>query len=870
MGQNPAEEIYFRHLLTTIEALPTLPVVALEGMKRALKPSGTLKELLGIVEIDPALTSKVLKVANTPHYGKPGTITSLGEAASRLGYPVLRSIVLSVSAMEFFSDWKEDYGLDLGELWKHSIGAAVWSRHLSGAVNPALDPEEAFISGLLHDIGKVIFCNSLKGRYREVLQHAAKRGLRLYQAERECLGCDHADVSNWVLGNWKIPSLYSRVIFHHHHPARSLFEQERELCLCRIVKLADQLCYCYGTGNGGDPVPRQEPSQTLLKELGIPIGALETANPKIRFDVEELLERLDWMPISRTAYLPTLMDAHRALGELGQVRETQHQTLAQRERELRGINVLGLSLQGSDSIPDTLRILAESLVSAFPFEESICTVYLNSKWELNCHARKVGDASHCQSTLQEQPRRPESYDARDSEGPLLFADLIGKDGPLGHMQVRPSRQDAVLMDTVGLLLASCAKMAAEAIDRVHSLEQIQRLTENLKRSLTQIDEERERVELERNLRETILTGLPVGILLLDAKGRTLYYNPAAAKSHLSGALQIGKPLSEVFPDPMLEKGIQTVLQSGRAYRSESRFEDRATGTETEYQWSLLPVSSPPGGDATLLFTINDVTEERILQQGLLESARMASIGELAAGTAHNLRSPLGAVKGILELVVDEMESGNITCYSSETQPPQPTSSVKEQLDIVLRSLGKSFSILDDLLQFARRPDRPPEMIRLSELLEGTETLLGELLRERGIRVEKDLDANEVFGRKADLMQVFLNLYSNAYKAMPKGGMIRVHSRRPPPQQGGTARTEVSFADTGCGIPSDSLDKIFDPFYTTSDRVEGTGLGLSLTRKIVKEHGGALEVSSKVGKGTVFLLTLPAYPSAPAGGSVREA
>jgi signal transduction histidine kinase len=102
--------------------------------------------------------------------------------------------------------------------------------------------------------------------------------------------------------------------------------------------------------------------------------------------------------------------------------------------------------------------------------------------------------------------------------------------------------------------------------------------------------------------------------------------------------------------------------------------------------------------------------------------------------------------------------------------------------------------------------------------------------------------------------------------MPKGGMIRIHSRRVNPQSGGLPRSEISFADTGCGIPAENLGKIFDPFYTTSDRVEGTGLGLSLTRKIVKEHGGTLEVTSKVGKGTVFLLALPAYPDILTGGS----
>ena len=221
------------------------------------------------------------------------------------------------------------------------------------------------------------------------------------------------------------------------------------------------------------------------------------------------------------------------------------------------------------------------------------------------------------------------------------------------------------------------------------------------------------------------------------------------------------------------------------------------------------------------------------------------------------------MKGILELLLEEMEAENLLCYAPGDDPasPQPTHAVKEQLEIVLKSLNKSFSIIDDLLQFARRPDRPPEFIRLSELLDGTEAILGELLQERGIRVEKELPSDQLFGRKSDLIQVFLNLYSNAYKAMPRGGRIRIKSRKVLRKQGIPSGVEIVVSDTGCGIPEENLDKIFDPFYTTSERVEGTGLGLSLTRKIVKEHGGTLAVTSEVGTGTVFQMILPDGPDA---------
>jgi signal transduction histidine kinase len=325
-----------------------------------------------------------------------------------------------------------------------------------------------------------------------------------------------------------------------------------------------------------------------------------------------------------------------------------------------------------------------------------------------------------------------------------------------------------------------------------------------------------------------------------------------------------EPFVKAFPDPMLSKATEDLAQGERFARGETILPIAVDGSERTIQWGLVPVGKQSNGEKALLCILQDVTEERVLQKQLLESARMASVGELAAGTAHNLRSPLGAVKGILELLLEEIDAGRIACYSTDTETERPTRTVKEQVQIVLKSLDKSFSIIDDLLQFARRPDRPPERIGLRSLLEGTEVLLAELFKERGIRIEKAMEAEDLFGRKADLMQVFLNLYSNAYKAMPEGGVLSIRSRTVVLQPGNIPGTEVMVSDTGHGIPADHLPKIFDPFFTTSDRVEGTGLGLSLSRKMVKEHGGNLEVTSTLGKGTSFRLTLPSYPGGPTG------
>jgi signal transduction histidine kinase len=438
-------------------------------------------------------------------------------------------------------------------------------------------------------------------------------------------------------------------------------------------------------------------------------------------------------------------------------------------------------------------------------------------------------------------------------------DLIGKGGPLGHLRVRADADDSLPIERMGLLLASCAKLASEVIERIQSHQEIRRLAQNLEGSIAQRDQEREKVEQEKVQKENILDSIPLGLLLLNEKGLIRCRNPAARTMLPAILLEGDRPFTDTFPDPMFSRAREAILGGERFARGETTLAEAAEDSERIVQWGLVPVGKQSNGEKSILCILQDVTEERILQRQLLESARMASVGELAAGTAHNLRSPLGAVKGILELLLEEIDSGRIACYSTETETARPTRTVKEQLQIVLKSLDKSFSIIDDLLQFARRPDRPPEKLGLHKLLEGTEVLLTELFRERGIQIEKALEVNDLFGRKADLMQVFLNLYSNAYKAMPEGGILKIQSRSVFRQPGNVPFVEVIVTDSGYGIPPDHIPKIFDPFFTTSDRVEGTGLGLSLTRKMVKEHGGNLEVTSTLGKGTSFRLTLPSYP-----------
>jgi signal transduction histidine kinase/HD-like signal output (HDOD) protein len=858
MNPDTTDEVYLRHCLEAIDSLPTLPAIASEAIQRALSPDTSIEDLAEVIELDPPLTAMVLKVANAPYQDRSCSITSLKTALSKLGHAVVRGIALSCPALELFSDQQVDHGMDLGGLWIHSIETAVRAKELAGRTTPPVDPEEAFVSGLLHDVGKVFLSSLMKDKYGRVESRASEERIPLYRVERDLIGCDHADVGRWLLEHWKIPALYASVIQHHHNPSQGFLDGSYLQTLCRIVDLANQLSHGHRTSQGETPGPDAIPPR-ILKGLSLSPEEMERAQKEADRTVQRLLERVDWSPVSLATFFPVLTEANIALGGMRQDQEARQRSLVERERELTGINSLGLHLQGCNSLREALRHITTTLVTSLPFQEAVSTLFLDRRWELLSRARKDTDTGHCQTLLLEQSRQAEPYEVKEPGASWLFVDLIGKRGPLGHLRVRADEEDTLPVERMGLLLASCAKLASEAIERIQSHQEIHRLAQNLESSIGQLDEEREKVEQEKLQKENILDSIPLGLLLLNEQGMIRCRNPAAGTMLPPRLLEGKKPFTEAFPDGMLSKAREAVLQGERFSRGETTLSETSEDSARTYQWGLVPVGKESNGEKALLCILQDVTEERILQRQLLEAARMASVGELAAGTAHNLRSPLGAVKGILELLLEELDAGRIACYATDTETARPTRTVKEQLQIVLKSLDKSFSIIDDLLQFARRPDRPPEKLRLQGVLEGAEVLLAELFKERGIRVEKALDAQDLFGRKADLMQVFLNLYSNAYKAMPEGGILTIESRSTVRQPGNIPFIEVVVTDTGYGIPADHIPKIFDPFFTTSDRVEGTGLGLSLTRKMVKEHGGSLEVSSTLGKGTSFLLTLPTYP-----------
>jgi signal transduction histidine kinase len=241
----------------------------------------------------------------------------------------------------------------------------------------------------------------------------------------------------------------------------------------------------------------------------------------------------------------------------------------------------------------------------------------------------------------------------------------------------------------------------------------------------------------------------------------------------------------------------------------------------------------------------DEEEKARLQQQLRHADRLATIGQLAAGTAHELNEPLGSVLGFAELI-----------KNSHRLPKQARSDLEKIIEAALHAR----EVIRKLMIFSRQMPTQRAAVHLNELVEKGLTFLESRCAKEGIRMvrEMDRDLPEIVGDASQLHQVLVNLVVNAIQAMPHGGTLTVRTLK----RNGEA--ELVVEDTGTGMSEEILKQIFVPFFTTKQVGQGTGLGLAVVHGIVTAHGGTIEVESKVGKGTRFRVRLPAGAHSAAG------
>ncbi|TAK11840.1 MAG: PAS domain S-box protein [Acidobacteria bacterium] len=354
------------------------------------------------------------------------------------------------------------------------------------------------------------------------------------------------------------------------------------------------------------------------------------------------------------------------------------------------------------------------------------------------------------------------------------------------------------------------------------------------------------VERLRQFSDSVVESLSDGLLVVDLDDRVLRWNRRLEDLlGLERGKAIGRRLSSIFDKQFLDSLYDARRESPAAaalYRLPLAVPNGARLVNV----GIAPFKTPDGVTAGSIIVLEDVTDRANLEEQLRLSEKMAAIGLLAAGVAHEVNTPLTGISSFTQMLLERSPADD------------PNVQLLEKIE---RQTFRAAKIVNSLLNLARPSDGEAGPVDLNVILNDVLSLLEHQFRSGRIQVRKELMPSGVFikGVEYKLQQVFLNLLLNARDAMPRGGWLTLTTRL----DGRGAVVEVS--DTGGGIPSEHLARIYDPFFTTKSDGRGTGLGLSVTYGIVQEHGGTLSCDSVLGQGTKFTLTLPPIAAAAAAG-----
>lgn len=237
---NRSQEKAQERFLEDIKELPTLPTVVAQVMVTLDQPSSSARDLERLVANDQAIAARLLKLANSAFYGLPGKVNSLSRAITLLGFNTVRSMVLTIGVVNKFSGQSGNKYFDRGEFWEHSLSVAVASK-LLGTKDPSINPEEAHIAGLLHDMGKVVFDFCKPTEFYEAMMRVHEFGVDPRAAERESIGFSHDEVGALLADKWRFPEFIRESMAFHHTPA----EAAHFPVIVSAVALANQIVHSF-------------------------------------------------------------------------------------------------------------------------------------------------------------------------------------------------------------------------------------------------------------------------------------------------------------------------------------------------------------------------------------------------------------------------------------------------------------------------------------------------------------------------------------------------------------------------------------------------------------------------------------------------
>jgi two-component system NtrC family sensor kinase len=345
----------------------------------------------------------------------------------------------------------------------------------------------------------------------------------------------------------------------------------------------------------------------------------------------------------------------------------------------------------------------------------------------------------------------------------------------------------------------------------------------------------------KDFSENIVESLHVGVLAVDLDGIVESWNSRMEQLFgVSRQEAVGRQLRLLLPDELASEIAARDDQEQITGIYKHRLQHQ--GRMLTLNVSITPLVSKSGERIGRLLLLDDITQRERMEEQMTQTEKLTSLGLLAAGVAHEVNTPLAVISNYIQMLAKQMPDGD------------PRQSIIEK---IVKQTFRASEIVNNLLNFSRTGAAEASDVDVNHVVEETLSLVAHPLRTSQIQIVKQLATGlpPVRGSANKLQQVFLNLFLNARDAMPGGGMLEIRTAAH------NGSVEIEVVDTGAGIAREHIHRIFDPFFTTKAAGRGTGLGLSVSYGIIKEHAGKIDVRSTPGKGTSFHVEFPAVRKA---------
>ncbi len=759
MGKN-SRPSFSRNVISSPDQIPSLSSVSLALIHSVLDESIDINEIIQTIRLDPTLSSRILKVSNSALFGMRQPVATLSRAVPLLGRKILKNIILTSVIFDTFKMSKAD---GFKAFWKHAIGCGLACEWFCSQDNDMPEPEEGFLGGLLHDLGKLIIYSNFPPMIEDLLERLAdqsfieQRNRPPIMVENEIWHVDHTIVGKWATEKWKFPETLTECVWLHHQPFPL---DEPRKSLPPLIRFVDAMCNVYAIGENyflnsahklGCHIHYTNTFNMVRDLWGIDETDIRDLLAYIYTKMGEYTQLLEIESESEEAFISTLCKANFALGQM-------HLKAEAEQTRLLALNAY---------IKSATRFINQC--ASEPYFKTLA----EATWKfISPHA-----------TIQEL---------------ILFINPASKGRLYLYKLTRDGLFERILNPEIDGLKPD---------DVINIVSGSHELKEGLQSAISE-----KRVVFKKPGSHTDKGTFPflwaVPLFLSDPEGGKKAVGGIVCKALMSRETRMDESNLTLYLENF--SGILSPLVSFIL----------SIENVSEREEKLSALSNKMG-----------ISEERMIHQ-----QRLALIGQLATGAAHEINNPLAVISVKAQMLEKKVAEEDRERF----------------IKVILDQTDRIAKITTDLMNFARPTKPKQESVSLRDILDQVESVISARISLRDIHF-KDKVAKElpnIYVDAKQIEQVLINLVINARHAVEEGGKIEIDAEEK------RNFVVLSVSDNGTGIKKENLPRIFDPFFTTKTEGKGTGLGLPISQRIVEINGGKITVESEEGKGTTFRVWLP--------------